>query len=141
MPFPRRRQPACRLLIISQLTARHRRGQAASAGPSLAIWSARQTPGHPERNFHSAGKQRDTQEIKGSIKRSSHWGGRGRDDSSPPCKMEKGGAGEKEGKANPPLPRILRPRAQQDYNKAILVTMKSKPYSPSQALPLCKMGH
>lgn len=93
---------------------------------------------NPERNFHHAGRQRGTQEIEGSIKRSSHWGGRGREDSSPPCRTEKGKAGR--GKSKPSPSQNPQARAQQECNKAVLVTMKSKPCSPSPALPLCKMG-
>lgn len=71
MPFLWRRQPVLRVLITSQLTAQPCQNQATNEAPSLAIWSAKQTRGHTERNFHNKEKERDTLERGGE--QSSDW--------------------------------------------------------------------
>lgn len=53
---------------------------------------------------------------------------------------KKGGGEERKKKENLLFPESLGTTEQQNFNKAILITMKSKPFSSSQVLLLLKMG-
>lgn len=139
MPFPWRRQPVLRVLITSQLTAQHCQNQATNAGPSLTIWSTKQTPGHTETfmMWRNKGTSRRSRESTNS----NLGDGRDRNNASPPRQKGKSRKERrKEKKTNLLFPESLGTTEQQNFNTAILITMKSKPYSASQALLLLKMG-
>lgn len=57
-----------------------------------------------------------------------------------PHHAEKGGKKEEKKKTRILFPESSGTSEQQNFNKAILITMKSKPYSSSQVLLLLKMG-